>query len=205
MNTAGMTPRTYVQDRRAARAAATRNRIRDAAVELYRELGVAATSVQAIAERADVARGTVLNHFGSAEGLLEAVLDEAVADVQFPDARVLEGATSDEARIRQFVDGMFRFFQRSEAWWYVFAADIDMPAVKARERAYWDEIGRLQLATFGELAADPVVAAAVRAFVNYGPFHELRGAGLSLDEAIGVVGDALVAVVQRRRGKGGKR
>jgi len=200
-----MAPRTYVQELRATSAAATKRRIRDAAVGLYRERGVAGTSIQAIAERADVARGTVLNHFGSAEGLLESLLDEAVADVRFPDARVLDGATTDAARIRQFVDGMFRFFARSQDWWYVFAADTELPAVKARERAYWDEIGRLQAATFGELATDPVVGAAVRAFVNYGPFHELQGAGLSLDEAIGVVSDALVAVVQRRREKGGKR
>jgi AcrR family transcriptional regulator len=199
-----MAPRTYIQDRRAASAATTRKRIRDAAVELYRERGVAATSVQAIAERADVARGTVLNHYGSAEGLLESVLDEAVADVHFPDARVLEGATTDEARIRQFVDGMFRFFARSQDWWSVFAADTELAAVKARERAYWDEIGRLQVATFNGLAADPVVVAAVRAFVNYGPFHELRDAGLSLDDAIVVVGDALVAVVARRRREGGR-
>jgi AcrR family transcriptional regulator len=200
-----MAPRTYVQERRATSAAATKRRIRDAAVELYRDRGVARTSIQAIAERADVARGTVLNHFGSTEGLLETLLDEAVADVRFPDARVLEGATTEEARIRQFVDGMLGFFARSQEWWYVFAADTDLPAVKARERAYWDEIGRLQAETFGDLAEDRVVGAAVRAFVNYGPFHELRGAGLSLDEAIGVVGEALVAVVQRRRRKGGKR
>ena len=198
-----MTPRTYVQDRRATSAAATKRRILDAAAELYRAHGVAATSIQAIAERADVARGTVINHFGSAEGILEALLDEAVAEIRFPDARILEGAATDEARIRQFVDGMFQFFVRSQDWWAVFVADRELPAVRAREQAYWDEVGRLHAATFGNLAADPVVGAAVRAFVDYGPLYALLGAGLSLDDSIEVVGDALVAIVDRRRGKGG--
>lgn len=198
-----MTPRTYVQERRATSAAATKQRIRDAAAELYRARGVAATSIQAIAERADVSRGTVINHFGSAEGLLEALLDEAVADVRFPDARILEGAATDEARIRQFVDGMFRLFERSQAWWYVFAADRELPAVRAREQAYIEAVGRLHDATFGDLATDPVIVAAVRAFVDYGPLYALLGAGLTLDAAIEVVGDALVAVVDRRQGKGG--
>jgi AcrR family transcriptional regulator len=196
-------PRRYSQDARATTSAATRRRIIDAAAALYRERGVPSTSIQAIAERADVARGTVVNHFGSLELLLESVLDEAVADVRFPDARVLQGATTDEARIRQFVDGMFRFFERSAAWWSIFVADRELPPVRAREQVYLDEVARLRVATFGELADDVVVGAAVGAFVDYGPFYALLGAGLSLDQAIAVVGDALVAVIDRRKKREG--
>ena len=79
-----MTPRTYIQDRRAASAADTRKRIRDSALDLYRERGVASTTVQAIAERADVSRGTVVNHFGGADGVLNAVLDEVVPGLEVP-------------------------------------------------------------------------------------------------------------------------
>ena len=177
-------------------------------MELYRERGVAGTTIQAIAERADVVRGTVLNHYGSAEGLLEALLDEAAAEIRLPDAHLLEGATTDEARVRQFVAGMFRFFERSAEWWSVFRADMDLPALEARERAYRDAVVRLESATFGDLATDAVVGAAARAFVDYGPMYALLGGGLSLDEAIDAVGDALVAVVDRRRKgrtRGGKR
>ena len=45
------------------------------------------TTLQAMAERADVARGTVLNHFGGADGLLEAVLDDVAEEVDYPDER----------------------------------------------------------------------------------------------------------------------
>jgi AcrR family transcriptional regulator len=47
-------------------------RIRDAAVELFRKQGYEATTVEEIAERADVAKGTVFNHFPRKESLLEA-------------------------------------------------------------------------------------------------------------------------------------
>jgi TetR/AcrR family transcriptional regulator, cholesterol catabolism regulator len=48
-------------------------RIRQAAVELFRKQGYDATTVEEIAERADVAKGTVFNHFPRKESLLEAL------------------------------------------------------------------------------------------------------------------------------------
>jgi AcrR family transcriptional regulator len=194
-----MTPRRYTQRGRADSAAETRRRIHDAALELYRQRGVAATTVQAIAARADVARGTVLNHYGSADGLLEAVLDEAVAKVRYPDEQLQDGAASESERIRRYVDAMFRFYVRSEEAWPVFSRDLDLPILKAREAEYYAIVGRLYAATFLDLAQDRIVAAATRAYVNYAPLHDLRAAGLSLDEAIDVVADSLIALVARRR------
>jgi AcrR family transcriptional regulator len=194
-----MVPRRYTQRGRAESAAETRRRIRDAALELYKERGVAPTTVQAIAERADVARGTVLNHFGSADGLLEAVLDETVAKIRYPDERLQEGAASETQRIRRYVDAMFRFYVRSEEDWPAFSRDLDLPVVKAREAEYYAIVGRLYAATFLDLAEDRIVGAANRAYVNYAPLNDLRAAGLSLDEAIDVVTDTLIALVERRR------
>jgi AcrR family transcriptional regulator len=194
-----MAPRRYTQRGRAASAAETRRRIQDAALELYRQRGVAATTVQAIAARADVARGTVLNHFGSADGLLEAVLDETVARIQYPDEQLQDGAGSEIERIRRYVDAMFRFYVRSEDVWPAFSRDLDLPVLKAREAEYYAIVRRLYAATFLDLAQDRIVGAATRAYVNYAPLHELRAAGLSVDEAIEVVADSLIALVARRR------
>ena len=200
-----MAPRAYKLKQRAESSAATRDRIIDAAAGLYRERSVAGTTIQAVAERADVARGTVVNHFGGADGLLEAVLDRAVEEVDYPTPEQLDGAVDAEDRIRRFVSVTFRFFDRSTDWWYVFAGDPQLPAVKARERAYWEVFARFHAAAFGELAGDRIVGAAVRAFVDYGPLNALRGAGLSLEEASDVVGDALVDIARQRRqaGEGG--
>lgn len=199
MNTWSVAPRNYRQRERADLAAATKLRIRDSAIELYRERGVGGTTIQAIATRADVARGTVVNHFGSSEGLLEVVLDTIVDELVYPDERVLDGAETEAARIRRYVDAMFRFYHRSEAWWFVFAPDAELPAMKARERDYFEVVGRLFSATFGPMATDRIVGAAARAYVSFMPLNDLRAAGLSLDEAIEVVADTLVALVERRR------
>jgi AcrR family transcriptional regulator len=193
-----MAPRGYTLKRRAETAAATRARILDATIALYLERGVTSTSIHAVAERADVARGTVVNHFGGTDGLLEAVLDRAAEEVEIPDPSQIAGARSLEERIRRFVDLTFRFFERGTDWWLIFYAELDLPAVKARERQYNDLSAAFYGAAFGEVAADVQVAAAVRAFVDYGPLNALRSSGLSLDESVDVVADALVNLARRR-------
>jgi TetR/AcrR family transcriptional regulator, regulator of cefoperazone and chloramphenicol sensitivity len=54
-------------------------RIREAALELFAANGVAATSLRAIAQAAEVSPALVIHHFASKEGLCQAV-DEAVVE-----------------------------------------------------------------------------------------------------------------------------
>src|SRR5512141_1870526 len=103
-----MAPRSYTQGRRAESADATRGRILVAATDLYRERGVAATTMAAIAERADVARGTLLHHFGGADGILEAVALQLMVTLELPDERVLEGIEDRDARVRAYVEALVR-------------------------------------------------------------------------------------------------
>jgi AcrR family transcriptional regulator len=63
---------------RRQRAEATRGRIVRAAAELFRTAGYAATTMTAIAERADVAVQTVYFTFHTKTALLAAVADEAI-------------------------------------------------------------------------------------------------------------------------------
>ena len=55
--------RKYEQKRRAEHQEETRRRIVEAAVELHQSVGVAYTTIKAIAERAGVERPTVYRHF----------------------------------------------------------------------------------------------------------------------------------------------
>src|SRR5215212_2223386 len=203
-----MAPRTYTQVRRADSAAETRARVRKSALQLYHERGVAATTIQAVAERADVARGTVLNHFGGADGLLDAVLDDIVRRLEYPDERLLEGAADRAERITRYVDAMFRFLVRSETDWPAFSRDLDHPILRQREADYYAVVARLYAAAFGELATDRYVTAAARAYVNYGPLNDLRDAGLSIDESIELVAQSLIdiaAEAAQRTGEVGSR
>jgi TetR/AcrR family transcriptional regulator, cholesterol catabolism regulator len=56
-------------------------RIRRAAAELIRLKGYEATTVEEIAERADVAKGTFFNHFPRKDSLLEALAEELLEEV----------------------------------------------------------------------------------------------------------------------------
>jgi AcrR family transcriptional regulator len=55
----------------------SRERLVQAATRLFAERGYRDTSVQAIAEAAGISRGSIFWHFGSKEGLLSAVAEEA--------------------------------------------------------------------------------------------------------------------------------
>jgi len=87
-------------DRRARRKEQTRERIVDAAVELFIGQGYDATSVDQIAAAADVARGTFFNHFPGKEDVTHAWIERrrdeirnTIAAASAPDAaaRILEG------------------------------------------------------------------------------------------------------------------
>ncbi len=67
-------PRT----RRAERAEQTRRRIVEAATALFDSRGYAATTMEAIAERADVAVETVYSRFRTKAKLLDAILEPAI-------------------------------------------------------------------------------------------------------------------------------
>jgi AcrR family transcriptional regulator len=201
-----MAPRKYELGQRASTAAATRERILAAAGELYRERGVANTTLQAVAERADVSRGTIVNHFGSGDGLLGAVMDEVVGLIRMPDERTLEGLPSAEARIRRYAAEMLAFYDRSNDWWPVVEPVLQQPVMQLREQAYMVALGRFQAAAFGSLATDRLVMAAANGFVHWAVLGTMRAAGASLEEVIETVGDAILFVVNRtrERGSGGK-
>jgi AcrR family transcriptional regulator len=207
-----MSPRTYAQNKRAASALVTRQRILDSTVQLYRDLGVPATTIKAVAERADVSRGTVLHHFGSADGLLGAVLDFVVDQLELPDARVLDGTTDRDARIRTFVEAMLAFTDRSTSWWSMFEGEMQRPELQKREAAYWEALRLFQEAALGpELARNRPVNAVILGLIHPATVGTLVWAfertGLSRKEAWRAIGDLAVDAVRRLadrgRGKGG--
>ena len=192
-----MAPRRYRLTTRAASAAATRERIVRAAAAEYRESSVATSSLGAIAARAGVSRGTVVQHFGNAGGLLGAVLDDVVVALKVPDAQLLDGARDADERARRFVDAMVRFYDRTSDWWTVFESAIDHPVAQAREVAFWELISGFRAAAFGPAANDRLVTAVVAALTHPATLGMLQAGGLSLDETIAVTGDLVVDLLRR--------
>jgi TetR/AcrR family transcriptional regulator, mexJK operon transcriptional repressor len=73
--------------------AACPDRILDAALDVFCEHGYRA-SIDAVASRANVARQTIYNHFGSKEALFGAALEKAIAEL-FSEVRASDGELRD--------------------------------------------------------------------------------------------------------------
>ena len=76
------TTRTYTMRARAEQAERTRARILDAAIELSAERPIAACTLPAVVERAQVSVQTILRIFGTREGLFEAARAHGEAAVR---------------------------------------------------------------------------------------------------------------------------
>src|SRR3954453_21101775 len=163
-----MAPRPYTLGRRAKTAAATRERIVDAAAALYQESGVNSTTLQEIAERADVSRGTILHHFGASAGLLDAVAERVLVSLDLPDEHIFDGSAGDEERLRAYVVAMIEFFKRSTGWWAVFVSEMERPELKAREAAYYERMARLQSMALGRIAEEREVNIVVGSLIHPG-------------------------------------
>lgn len=72
------------RQRRAQRAEATRRRIAEAASRLFAADGYEATTIEAVAEAADVSVETIYKRFGTKRALLRAALDLSIVDTPEP-------------------------------------------------------------------------------------------------------------------------
>jgi AcrR family transcriptional regulator len=197
-----MAPRNYKLGRRAETANATRQRILDAALELYRDVGVSATTLTAIGDRADVARGTILHHYGSADGLLGEAVKVLLEQQQLPDERIFEGLTTRDDRVRAYVLAMIGFQERSRPWWQVFESEMQRPELQTVEADYWAVMGRVQAAALGpELAMDARANAALMSLVHpatVGTFvWSFEQSGLEKHEARPFIAEVAVSMLRR--------
>jgi len=197
-----MAPRPYEMHARADAASATGKRILDATIELYRERGVPGTTLKAVAEAADVSRGTILHHFHSSDGLLGAVLDRVLEALELPDPQALAGIDGLEARVRAFVHEMVDFQERSAQWWSMFQSQMQRPELQKREATYWARMGQLQATALGpELRDNPAANAALVSVIHpatVGTFMwAFEQAGLPRGDARPLLGDLAVDAVRR--------
>jgi AcrR family transcriptional regulator len=82
-----------------ARKAETRQRLIDAAADLFATKGVHAVSLDAIAEAADRTTGAIYSHFGGKVGLLLAVLDQTSRQVGRDTRAALDRLGDTDARL----------------------------------------------------------------------------------------------------------
>jgi AcrR family transcriptional regulator len=186
-------PRRYRLGERAAQVEATRQRIMDAAIDLYVEIGVSAATMREIGARADVAPGTLRKHFSTRDDLDRAMVGRLTESITLPDLSIFDGARSIDERLErviaagaQFIDGAQRLYRMwlrepmlSEPWLETGAAF----------GAAWDAVMR---AALGPLSDDEDALAALQAVIHPSFFDNLRAGGRSTDDAAALAASLVV-------------
>jgi AcrR family transcriptional regulator len=185
-------------ERRSRHVAQTRERILDAATELFGKRGAQATTMIEVARRADVSPTTVGNHFPTQESLIEAVVDRVLADIQVPESTIFAGVRSLSGRLQVLTRSMYAFFERTVHWFGLLGAELTVvPALARAEAAFWHSIRQLYEHALAD-SDDEVLAKTLAGLLHPATFGALRAAGMSADESAAVVADLLVH--QARKG-----
>jgi len=109
---------------RARQQQETRERIVDAAVALHEELGPAATTISALAERAGVQRLTVYRHFSGEDEIFQACSSKWFGQHPPPDMGQFQQADSAE-RTFAILRALYRYYQDTQGMWRSLYRDRD--------------------------------------------------------------------------------
>ena len=186
-------PRKYALGKRETLRTDTHRRIMDAALSLYQEKGVSATTMLDVARRADVAPGTVANHFGSAAALATEAITAILADLRMPTPDLFDGVERLSDRIPLLVRELGAFFERSGPWYRVSQRD---PA--DAEARFYAELDSLVRAALGPLAADADAVAVVSAVLGSWVIGNIQATGRSAETALDLVSDLLASWLATR-------
>jgi len=118
-----MKKRKYQLKQRAAQQQETRERIVDAAMALHEELGPAATTISALAERAGVQRLTVYRHFGSDQEIFRACSSKWIGQHPPPDLSTLAEEDPRE-RTRAMLLALYSYYHDTQGMWRSLYRDI---------------------------------------------------------------------------------
>jgi AcrR family transcriptional regulator len=193
-------PRPYTLGRRAGPKADNRARIVAAALEIYRDRGMAAASNLAIARAADVAPGTIRNHFPQPGDLERAVFDAVLAELQVPTAAIFDGAADLPSRLTRLAEALAAFYERSGPWWRAYEREPELiVAWGGGVDQYYADVETLMRTALGDLGDDDRSVAVVASVVGPPAFFALRARGLSSDEAVGLSLELTLPWLEQRR------
>src|SRR5271157_841177 len=107
--------RSYHLKKRAERQAETRLRIAEATAALHREIGPAATTISAIAERAGVERLTVYRHFPDESELFQACQHVFRTAHPRPEISSWVSIADPQERLRRALRDTYAYYRETEA------------------------------------------------------------------------------------------
>ncbi|HKE15686.1 MAG TPA: TetR family transcriptional regulator [Kofleriaceae bacterium] len=158
------------------KAAATRESLIDAGLDVFSERGYSAAQLEEIAARARVTRGALYHHFGNKAVLYLAVLAERWPIAMQPLWRTLEGSGPSRERVRAFVAGFLTALERDRTTRALLKLSMDadgsLPELrgglrtKARALEAWVDGLARAIATDHKPVAARQAAVAVVAFLQ---------------------------------------
>jgi len=186
-------PRAYRLGERAAQVEATRERIIDAAIELYTEVGISAATMREVGIRADVAPGTLRNHFASRDELDRAMVKRMASQVTLPDVSIFEGTRLIEERLARVIRAGGSFIEQARPLYRMWLREPMLTGPWAEKGAEygarWEELMRVAL---GPLADDEEAIAILRAAIHPEFFDSIRAGKRSSEEAAALVTAVLI-------------
>lgn len=195
-------PRAYRLGERESQMRATRERIVEAAIELCIEVGISKATMRQVGLRADVAPGTLRNHFPSRMALEQAMVERLTAEGPLPDASIFDGADTLEERVGRLLHVTATFFDQAGRLYRMWLRERMLASpwteVGAQYGARWAELQRMAL---GPLADDEDVQAVLRAVMAPPFFDALRGGTRSTPGASALITAAIVPWLRARADK----
>src|SRR5713101_5940510 len=119
-----------IKDRRSREKIARRETILKAAKAIFAEKGVFATTIDDIAERAEVAKGTIYLYFRAKEEMLSALLDEGLALVGKRFSEAVDLSLSADENLRRLCDAYCRLYREEPQYFKLlfFCSHADVRA-----------------------------------------------------------------------------
>lgn len=118
------------RDRRFREKVARRAAILEAARALFAEKGLLASTIDEVAERAEVAKGTIYLHFKSKEEMLSALLDEGLALVGQRFIEAIDPSLPADENLRRLCDAYCRVYREEPQYFKLlfFCSHADVKA-----------------------------------------------------------------------------
>ena len=187
-----------------AAARNTRRKIVEAIVELHEEVGPAATTVTAIAERAGVQRLTVYRHFPDDLAMLGACSAHWFEGHPLPDPATWTGTPDPRIRLETALSGLYEFFRGGAPMLESILPDeAKVPELAEVMKPLWEymrEVAGGLSAGWGVTGADQrLVRAAVVHALGFDTWRSLTGQGLSNAEAVALMVGLVADVAAEER------
>lgn len=191
--------RKYNLGKRAAAVEETKQRVLEAAIDAYTELGIIGTSMQEVARRADVATGTVLYHYKDSDALAREALNRMLESLEIPSVDTIREGKDLRERISILLTEMYAFYQRGEKFVNTYMTDRGkVPALDETDARFNAMLGELLVVAMQGFSELPGAMAMVGNLLNPAFSGGLTSSGTTTDEAAAMVSEMFVIWLERR-------